>query len=53
MMRSIRAAARAQAMGASWDRVFEGVYASYEHELRRAPVMGRSFGTRPQPTIAE
>ncbi|HTR65825.1 MAG TPA: glycosyltransferase [Terriglobales bacterium] len=44
---AMRIAARNWAVGASWDRVFESVYASYEHGLNRGGV-GSKIGVHPR-----
>ena len=44
----MRAAARAHAMTASWDAVFEYVYASYERNLRSGATAGKKIRMRPQ-----
>jgi len=44
----MRAAARTQAMAASWDAVFESVYAGYEHGLRAGGKAGKRIRMRPE-----
>lgn len=48
-LQNMRAAARTRAMSASWDEVFQAVYAAYEHGSRNR-VVGRRIGIRPAPT---
>jgi phosphatidylinositol alpha 1,6-mannosyltransferase len=47
-LQMMRAAARAHAMTASWDRVFESMYIAYERSLRSRPVPGKKIRMRPQ-----
>jgi phosphatidylinositol alpha 1,6-mannosyltransferase len=49
---SMRAGARAFAMTASWDAVFESVYAGYEHGLAASAGAGRKIPVRPQARLA-
>jgi phosphatidylinositol alpha 1,6-mannosyltransferase len=53
-LRAMRVAARAGALQASWDSIFEGVYAHYQRELRNCPARGsrKRASIRPQPTVA-
>lgn len=51
-MQAMREAARSSAMQASWDAIFEGVYAGYRRELRDCPAGGRNARVRPQTTVA-
>ncbi len=44
---TMRAAARARAMTASWDAVFESVYAGYERGLRESAGVGKKIRLRP------
>lgn len=48
----MREAARACALDASWDTIFEGVYADYERGLRNCATKRKNAGVRPQPTVA-
>jgi len=48
----MRKAARSDALRASWDKIFEGVYAGYEHRLLAGSAIGRNIRVRPQPSIA-
>ncbi len=41
-------AARAQAMTASWDAVFESVHAAYEYGLRAGLQAGKKIRMRPE-----
>lgn len=49
---AMRLAARAQALSASWDNVFDSVYDSYEHGLRTATTSGRNLRVHPQSGFA-
>lgn len=49
---NMRAAARTYAMTASWDAVFESVYASYERGLRNSAGVGRKIRIRPHAGVA-
>ena len=49
---SMRAAARAYALNLSWDRIFDGMYAAYEKELRSPALPRKSLRNRPQPKVA-
>jgi len=49
---NMRAAARTQAMAASWDAVFESVYAGYEHGLREGAAAGKKIRMRSQAGLA-
>lgn len=51
-LRVMREAARASALQASWDSIFEGVYADYRRELRNHAARGKDAPIRPQPTVA-
>jgi len=51
-LRVMREAARADALLASWDCIFEGVYAGYRHVLRHESPAGRNVSVRPQPSVA-
>jgi glycosyltransferase involved in cell wall biosynthesis len=42
----MRASTRTQAMNASWDAVFESVYAGYERGLRNGSAVGKKIRTR-------
>lgn len=47
----MREAARADARRASWDAIFESVYATYQHRLRSDSVQAADVRVRPQPKI--
>ncbi len=49
---NMRAAARTFAMTASWDAVFESVYAGYERGLRDGVPAGKKIRMRPHPGMA-
>jgi glycosyltransferase involved in cell wall biosynthesis len=49
---TMRTAARAHAMTASWDAVFESVYAGYERGLRESIGVGKRIRTRPHAGVA-
>ncbi|MGO9403409.1 MAG: glycosyltransferase [Terriglobales bacterium] len=49
---NMRAAARTHAMTASWDAVFQSVYAGYEHGLRAGAGAGKRIRMRPQAGMA-
>jgi len=51
-LQRMRAAARAYAMNASWDHVFEGVYAGYERRLKIPAPASRTLGRQPAATVA-
>jgi len=51
-LRAMRDGARASALQASWDNIFEGVYADYRRELRNYAAPGKDAPIRPQPTVA-
>jgi glycosyltransferase involved in cell wall biosynthesis len=51
-LQRMRTAARTYALSASWDHVFEGVYASYEGGLKSLAPLGNAVGRRPTATIA-
>ena len=51
-LQAMREAARSAAMQASWDSIFEGVYAGYRRELRNCDARSRKARVRPQPTVA-
>jgi phosphatidylinositol alpha 1,6-mannosyltransferase len=48
----MRDAARTDASRASWDTIFEGVYAAYRHRLGNDSAAPEAFGLRPQPDVA-
>ncbi len=48
----MRAATRAYALNLSWDRIFDGMYAAYEKELRSPALPRKSLRNRPQPKVA-
>ena len=45
-------AARDYALGASWDSIFDGVYAGYARELRNGVSWRKALRIRPQPRVA-
>jgi phosphatidylinositol alpha 1,6-mannosyltransferase len=49
---TMRAAARARAMTASWDAVFESVYTGYERVLKERTVVNKTIRIRPQAGVA-
>jgi phosphatidylinositol alpha 1,6-mannosyltransferase len=49
---TMRAAGRAYAMTASWDAVFESVYAGYQRGLRESLRVGKKIRMRPNPGVA-
>jgi len=49
---AIRLSARAQAMSASWDAVFESVYSTYERNLRSSAVAGKKIRMRPHAALS-
>lgn len=49
---TMRAAARTYAMTASWDAVFESVYAGYERGLREGVAVGKKFKMRAHTGVA-
>lgn len=51
LLRAMRQAARSWALNLSWDRIFGGLYADYEKELRSPPLMSKNAGRRPQQGI--
>jgi glycosyltransferase involved in cell wall biosynthesis len=51
-LQAMREAARNYALRASWDQIFEGVYAVYERELRHGGELRRRVRVRPQPSVA-
>ena len=51
-LQAMRDAARAGALQASWENIFEGVYADYRRELRNCTVRGRDARVRPEARIA-
>ena len=51
-LKRMRAAARSFTLSASWDRVFETVYASYERGLKNAAIVGSTVGRRAATTVA-
>jgi glycosyltransferase involved in cell wall biosynthesis len=51
-LQSMRTAARTQALSASWDAVFEIVYASYDQRLRELSVLKNNLRARPQASAA-
>ena len=51
-LQRMREMARADARGASWDIIFEGMYAAYECELRSGSAGRTAVYARPHPTVA-
>jgi len=51
-LQAMREAARVSALQASWDAIFEGVYAGYRRELRNCTAGGRNARVGPQATVA-
>ena len=51
-LQAMRNAARACALQASWDNIFEGVYADYRRELRNCAAGGKDARVRPQRAVA-
>jgi phosphatidylinositol alpha 1,6-mannosyltransferase len=49
---AMRIAARTQAMTASWDSVFESVYAAYERTLKKCVVGGKKMRMRPHTVLS-
>jgi phosphatidylinositol alpha 1,6-mannosyltransferase len=49
LLAAMRTAARAQALSASWDAVFESVYAGYERGLRNGSLAGKKVRPRALP----
>jgi glycosyltransferase involved in cell wall biosynthesis len=49
---AMRLSARASACRCSWDRIFEGLYAAYEQNLRSGASAWRNLPVRPRPTVA-
>jgi phosphatidylinositol alpha 1,6-mannosyltransferase len=52
LLQRMREGARAYALGASWDRIFEGVYSDYERGLRTCVADRKNVRVRSQPTVA-
>lgn len=52
LLQAMREAAWASALRASWDSIFEGVYADYQRELPNCAASGKNARVRPQPTVA-
>lgn len=50
-LQSMRAAARAHAMTASWDSVFESVYSAYDRTLRNCTAAGKKIRMRPHTVL--
>jgi glycosyltransferase involved in cell wall biosynthesis len=50
-LQMMRAAARAYAMTASWDAVFESVYSAYEKSLRNCAAAGKRIRMRPHTVL--
>jgi len=51
-LRAMRISARAQAMTASWDAVFESVYFTYERSLRNCAVARKKLRMRPDTVLS-
>jgi phosphatidylinositol alpha 1,6-mannosyltransferase len=51
-VQAMRVAARAHAMTASWDSVFESVYAAYERTLKKCVVGGKKMRMRPHTVLS-
>ncbi len=51
-LQAMRAAARQYALRASWDKIFEDVYADYERELRNGGGLRSIVKVRSQPSVA-
>ena len=51
-LRMMREAARMYALGASWEKVFDGVYEDYDRVLRNCAATRKNARVRTQPTIA-
>jgi phosphatidylinositol alpha 1,6-mannosyltransferase len=50
-LQMMRAAARAHAMTASWDSVFESMYVAYERSLRNCAAAGKKIRMRPHTVL--
>ena len=50
-LQQMRQAARADALAASWDAIFEGMYADYERGLRAWPEARKNAKARPRPFV--
>jgi glycosyltransferase involved in cell wall biosynthesis len=50
-LQAMRVSARAQAMTASWDAVFESVYSTYERNLRNCAAAGKRIRMRPHTAL--
>ena len=48
---AMRAAARAHALTASWDAVFESVYSAYERTLKNCAASGKKIRMRPHTVV--
>jgi phosphatidylinositol alpha 1,6-mannosyltransferase len=51
-LQRMREAARADAMRASWDRIFEGLYSTYECRLQRRSAASKNIRVTPMPRVA-
>jgi glycosyltransferase involved in cell wall biosynthesis len=51
-LQGMRAAARAHAMTASWDAVFESMYSTYERNLRSCAAAGKKIRMRPHTALS-
>ena len=51
-LEAMRVSARAQAMKASWDAVFESVYSTYERNLRSCAAAGKKIRMRPHTVLS-
>jgi len=51
-LQAMRVSARAQAMKASWDAVFESVYSTYDRNLRSCAAAGKKIRMRPHTVLS-
>jgi len=51
LLEGMRAAARNHALDASWDKVFEAVYAGYDRALRNCGTVGKTIQIKQQPGV--
>jgi glycosyltransferase involved in cell wall biosynthesis len=51
-LEAMRVSARAQAMKASWDAVFESVYSTYDRNLRSCAAAGKKIRMRPHTVLS-
>lgn len=52
LLQAMRSSAREHALGASWDRVFEGVYAGYTRGVRNPAAAEKTIQTKQQTSVA-